>query len=262
MIATARVLLPIAALGQHVLAQDSDPLVHEMRRGLVRVVAAAGTADSSLFERIIEAFEAQVPVPGLPTAIFEGKLITVSLAAHVREGIEAWSSTPDDLIVMRLADVSRWPPSKLTRVIRHELAHLGLEHYLGHNQIPRWFSEGFAEWVAGGLTCEAEARIRLHLQTAQRDMDLANALILRDLGNPRLSYDLYASFFEYIVKRDRHGSVGAMMSSVRAVGAEAALVKTFGVDLSTLDLDWQRWLTREYGGPLDSNALTCAPSDE
>lgn len=240
------------------IAQGVDPIVQGISSGHVRVVAAAGVADSATYQRVIRAFREQAPLPGLPPGLVEKQLVTISLAARMGEGTDAWAAPASNLIVMSLSDIAVWSRQRLHRVLRHELAHLGLARYLGGNDQALWFREGFAEWVASGVTCEGETRIRIYLHERTRGGNEPALLTLTGAAYPRLRYDLYASFFAYLEERSRAAvSRGELLSNVRALGLEAGMIRTFGANLTALEAGWRGYLGRRYGGPLSRQSPAC-----
>ena len=51
------------------------------------------------------------------------------------------------------------------RVLEHEMAHIALAEFFDHRAVvPKWFDEGFAEWAAGGMTCEGRIRVEIEVR--------------------------------------------------------------------------------------------------
>ena len=119
-----------------------------------------------------------------------------------------------------------------------------------------WFSEGLAEWVAGGLTCEGKVRIALDLRLRSAggaEAPLLNVGVLRPNRSlhdqsSRVEYDYSASFFEYLAARDEALLEGhALLIAVNDRGVVPAVEHLVGAQLSEVIEQWQLHLKREYG---------------
>lgn len=217
----------------------------------VRVVFPAHErADSAKVLILIDALHSQVPLRGLPADVLAGKKVTISLASQWPSGLYGRSSPIHYLIILPFAEAFSWEPDKLRRVIRHELAHIGLGTFLGYAQVPRWFDEGFAEWSVGGLTCEGEIRVRLEISMRRREQDPPPSLFVPGgLGRSRLRYDLFATFFEYIDEKwGRVVESGKLLDAVKANGVHLGLVRALGENVEALEDGWRSYLLDRYDG--------------
>ena len=247
-------------LGYPAENQSAWERLRETGNERVRVVfPATADVDPRDAQRVVDAFESQAPLSGLPADVLAKKKITISLASQPVQSLDGWSSPIPGLIALPLEKALAWPAEKLHRVIRHELAHIGMGVFLNYDEPPAWFGEGFAEWVAGGLTCEGEARIRLDLLTRRR-LSRAPPQLLGPTrpSRSRLSYDLFGTFFTY-VNDSTGGAVdsGVLLESVRNYGVNIGIQRAVGVEPVELERDWQSYLLRRYGGPLEE--LSCDP---
>ena len=199
-------------------------------------------------------------MPGFPNGFPLKGRITISLAVSwSNPNADAWSRPTESLIVLPLSRALAWDDAKLRRIVRHELAHLGLAAYVQYRTIPWWFDEGFAEWASGGLTCEASWRIWIEAQRRgtrglswpqenEPDSDL----------NTRLAYDLYSTFMDYLdTVWDDVVSSGALLSSVKEYGLDRAFVQVLGADLDSLLEGWRMYVTQRFAtepncGPAES----------
>ena len=154
-------------------------------RGVSRLLGSLNEADA---------------VRGFPNGFPLKRRITISLAVDwSNPTADARSRPAEALIVLPLSRALAWDDGKLRRIVRHELAHVGLAAYVEYRTIPRWFDEGFAEWASGGLTCEGRWRIWIEAQR-RGEMGVAwpqPSLTGSGLGD-RLAYDMYSTFVEYL----------------------------------------------------------------
>jgi hypothetical protein len=225
--------------------------VEEIRVGKIRAIAAQRTTSKTVLRRVVKAAMDQTPLPGLPPDILGRELITISLAVSVPDGIDGWAVGSAGVVVLRLSDVTQWSYGRLRRVLRHELTHIALDRYLGMKKTAKWFSEGLAEWVAGGLTCAGEARIRLALQLQAKDGASLPSISEVNSSSPRLSYDLFASFFEFLATtRERAMMNGSLLARVREIGMVEGIKEVIGYDMTILEPQWRSYLQKLYGGPL------------
>jgi hypothetical protein len=222
--------------------------------GEVRVVFPSwDLVDSVLGLQLVEDVAQSRSLPGLPADILSGRLLTISLAANPRPGIDGLASAGQSMVILPFEAVAAsWTRDQRRRVLRHELAHVGLGRYLSGIQLPSWFREGFAEWAAGGLDCEASGRIHVFLALGGD---------LEDAATPsasRVWYDLSASFVAYL---DRRGQVadGALIASVRRLGMDGGMRATFGAGEDVLRSEW--W-TRLLDQPSSSPPRECGSAWE
>ena len=240
-------------------AQPADPIALQARSGPLRVIAPVGAARAATLARVIRAARIDEPFPGLPRDALGRAGITISLALRVRDDREAWTSADDGLIVLRLADAEAWPGDKLRRVVRHELAHVGLARALGFAKLPRWLSEGYSEWVSGGVSCEGEVRLHVYLRVPRTAEGAGSGgEPFTDISDPRVAYDAYASFFDYLETTSNAGvSDGRFFANVRAHGVLRGVIQTFGIDLPALERQWREYAQRRYANALNTAGPVC-----
>ena len=221
----------------------------------VRVVFPSEEAlDSAKAQQLITLVERHTSIPGLPPDILAGRRLTISLAAEATFGIEGRAFPVSRLIVIPFDESDNWSREKLTRIVRHELAHIGLATFLDYAQTPIWFTEGFAEWAAGEMTCLA--RVRINIDFRMRRSEGRSPPRIATLGRTRLSYD-YANTIFHFMDKGENGVVvkGALLKSVRDYGVVDGLAVATGTDLESLEALWWSYLSDRYGGVLDD--LTC-----
>jgi hypothetical protein len=181
----------------------------------------------------------------------------------MNEDMVGWASTEGGLVVLRLADVEKWDDQTLYRNLRHELAHVGLSRYLLGAKVPRWLAEGYSEFAAGGLTCESEVRLIFFLRSQQQERDSARLrLRLDEIGNTRLGYDLFASFFAFLEASPMSSvTSGMMFANMQRWGVDEGLRRTFGVSIEVLEQRWRSPLVKKYRQSLDVVTERCVAAD-
>lgn len=247
-------------LAQVLTAQPANPPVHEIKAGWFRVIAPAGVVPDRTYQRIVSAARSQLPLPGLPYDVLQSKQVTVSLALRMNADIVGWASTSDGLVVLRLSDVEGWDDMELYRNLRHELAHVALSRYLRDAAVPRWLSEGYSEFAAGGVTCEGEVRLSLLFRRGQRlQGGTLSQIRLDEIGNTRVGYDAAASFFEFLEASSKSSvSTGVMFANVRHFGVDGGLRRTFGASIEELERRWRTLARRKYYQTLHVATERCA----
>ena len=221
----------------------------------VRVVFPSEEAlDSAKARQLITVVERHSSIAGLPPNILAGRRLTISLAAEAIPGVEGRAFPVSRLIVIPFDNSVNWSQEKLTRIIRHELAHIGLATFLDYAQTPIWFTEGFAEWAAGEMTCLA--RVRINIDSRIRRSQGRSPPRIAMLSRTRLSYDYATTFFQFLDKAENGVVVkGALLKNVRDHGVVDGIAVATGTDLESLEARWWSYLSDRYGGVLDD--LTC-----
>ena len=202
-------------------------------------------------QRMLEILDGELETPGFPADFELDRPVTISLATQWSHlDADAWAHPPDALIVLPLEESRAWSEEKLRSVLRHELTHIRIGAFLGfHHSLPRWFEEGFAEWAAGGVTCEGEWRLRIDLQR-RKVAELPVPRLGGDwMGVPkRIAYDYYAMFFEYLdAWRPGFVASGDLLALVKKHDLESALLIGLGMDLSRVERGWKSYLAQLAG---------------
>lgn len=253
-------LLCVAAISPPPLPDappDQDASVYSaLTRAGITVHYATG--DSLRAERLLNLLVNAPDLPGLPPGL--PAAADVYLAASEADLLEfaggrvpEWSagvaipSTGTIVLPMYAGDRTRgWSEE---RVLRHEWAHLGLHEYLRGLRIPRWFSEGYAEWASGGWNAAEGWRLRIAMAGGRTPP--LDSLALRwpgDRASAEVAYMLSATAVEYLVAASGERGLALFLSRWRErTSFEAALRGTFGVTSGQLEEDWGRYVRRRYG---------------
>ena len=105
---------------------------------------------------------------------------------------------------------------------------------------PRWFQEGFADWAAGGTTCEGEWRLWIELgRQGEAGQQAPHLNDLWSVVPERLAYDFSTAFFEYL-ESSKPGflSGGELLASVKGLGVHGALSLAYGVGILSPEGEW------------------------
>ena len=235
---------------------DQDARYSALTRSGITMHYAPG--DSLRAERLLTLLVNAPGLPGLPPGL--PATATVYLAASEDDFLDfaggqvpEWSaglaipSTGTIVLPMYADDRTRgWSEE---RVMRHEWAHLGLHEYLRGLRVPRWFSEGYAEWASGGWNAAEGWRLRVAMAGGRTPP--LDSLALRwpsDRASAEIAYMLSATAVEYLVASSGERGLALFLSRWREGNSfEAALRRTFGVTSGQLEEDWGRYVRRRYG---------------
>jgi len=155
----------------------------------------------------------------------------------------------DGMIVLPAYASRRGPVHGLHQVLRHELAHVALQRYLGPLQVPHWFTEGYATWAAGQLDTEAGWLLRLAFLTGRAPpLDSLALSWPARTTDARVAYLLSASVIRYLYDNGGDRSMRLFLERWRDDGRlEQALFDTYGLGLAQLEKYWSRDVRRRYG---------------
>jgi hypothetical protein len=216
-----------------------------------------GAGDSARARLFLDFLDDQRPLPGLPPDVPSAVRAVLAPDRQVFDSllggrVPEWSggvAVPDlSLLVIPGYQGSLTRPGEAARVLRHEWAHLGLHQYLDGLRVPRWFSEGYAEWAAGWTPVEAW---RLRLLLASGGAPALDSLALRwpsGSREARSAYLLSATVLEYLVDASGERGIRVLLERWREGGSfERALRSTYGLTSGQLEEDWREWVEGRYG---------------
>lgn len=138
---------------------------------------------------------------------------------------------------------------ELDRVLRHELAHVALQRYVGDFQVPRWFTEGYSTWAAGQLDTNAGWLLRLAFLTGRAPpLDSLTLDWPAFTTDARIAYLLSASVIGYLHDNGGDRVMRIFLERWREAGGfERALFDTYGLSLAQLEGYWSGYVRRRYG---------------
>lgn len=197
-------------------------------------------------KRLVDLVRETDSLHGFPRRYLGTSPVTVSIVARQSSGVDGTAFSEERIISLPLAAVSEWRTEDLRTLLRHELTHVALAGLRKRTQFPKWFEEGFAEWAAGGLSCEGAARIRVNLLLKNALLSDTSLFNDQHVVAARVGYDLYGTFFEFLERR-APGTNSLMLDSVNAYGLESGIERLMGADLATLKQQWLSELQKQYG---------------
>ena len=224
------------------------------RRATVRFAES----DSLVAERVLGLLEAQPRLPGLADSLPTG---VTAVLAHSPSAFDALTGgvIPEwragvaiparQMLVIPTGEGPRVLDPEGRRTLRHEWAHLGLQQYLGDLRIPRWFNEGYAQWVSGGFDVTEAWRLRVLLARGRAPaMDSLSLRWPAGREQARVAYLLAASAVSYLLAESGERGLELFLERWRGSRSfESALRGTFGVTSGQLEEDWRRHVKDRYG---------------
>ena len=146
------------------------------------------------------------------------------------------------LIVIDYTRVSK-DPFSLESITKHELCHLLLHNYIDEGRLPKWFDEGVAQWVSGGL---ADIVMADHSRL-DRTVASGRYIRLKDLENRfpgeeellMLAYEESKSIVNYIVRQyGPEGLLNVIYLLKSGNGIGGAVLNSFSISFDELEKNW------------------------
>lgn len=220
--------------------------------GAMAILAPEGsTVQRDFVERLLEVVSENSEIRGVPMRASRLRLI---LATDLPESIDGAAQPSADAIAIPIPRAVGWSVDRLTRIYRHERAHIELDELLSGRQPPRWVTEGLPKWAEGPLGCSQEAQLRLDVMVRVREgrplPGLAEAV-----PRTQLSYVYYSTIFDYLsIRMAVDVSSGEWSSTLAREGVTASLPDG-GRDF---EAGWHTFVLEAYGPPAVPPP-SCAP---
>ncbi len=223
----------------------------------VRATVSFVPADSIKAVRVLNTLEAATPLPGLPPGIPTGVLLV--LAPDEAEFVRLTGGAAPDwgagvalpaqsAIIVPAYTSARGSGWSDVRILRHEWAHIGLHQYLDGLRVPRWFSEGYAQWASGGWDWSEGWKLRIALAQGGNLLDSLTFSWPRDEGRARTAYLLSATTVEYLVVESGPRALEVLLRRWKELGNfERAFRATFGLTTAQFEEDWRHYVKDRYG---------------
>ena len=214
-------------------------------------------SDSLKAVRVLRTLDGATPLPGLPPEVPGGVLLVlapdeaqfVRLTGGAAPDWGAGVALPAQSTIVIPAYASErgagWTDA---RTLRHEWAHVGLHQYLEGLRLPRWFSEGYAQWASGGWDWSEGWKLRIALVREGSPLDSLTFSWPRDEARARTAYLLSATTVEYLVVEGGPRALEVLLRRWKDDGNfERAFRTTFGATTGQFEEDWRRYVEDRYG---------------
>ena len=213
--------------------------------------------DSIKAVRVLRTLEGATPLPGLPAAVPSGVLLVLAPDESQFSRLTG-GAAPDwgagvalplrSAIVIPAYTSGRGAGWSDARLLRHEWAHVGLHQYLEGLRLPRWFSEGYAQWASGGWDWSEGWKLRIALARGGSPLDSLTFSWPRDESRARTAYLLSATTVEYLVVEGGPRALEVLLRRWKDEGNfERAFRATFGATTGQFEEDWRRYVEDRYG---------------
>ncbi len=214
--------------------------------------------DSLRAERILQLLLSSPDLPGLPAGIPHDYTLYLAPSEAVFDSLTG-GAVPDwgaavaipvrRTIVMPAFASGRTRGAQVARVVRHELAHIGLRDFLGALRAPRWFDEGYAQWASGGWDASEAWRLRIAFAMGNAPpLDSLNLTFPRDRASAELAYQLSATAVEYLTRASGERGLEIFLQRWKELASfEEALRRTYGVTSGQFEEDWRGYVRSRYG---------------
>lgn len=218
------------------------------------------SGQEALAERLARRVAEAPPLPALPEDVLERGPVDIYLAPDAERwdsltggSVPHWGAGVADpfagVIVLPTYDWVRTPLHTVHQTLRHELAHVGLQRFLGAARSPRWFTEGYAQWAAGQWDWDSAWRLRLAL-ASRRAPPLDSLTLDWPVGaaDARIAYLLSASAVAYLVDRSGERGLRVFLERWRAEqDFDTAFRAVYGRTMGQFEEDWRRHVRSTYG---------------
>ncbi len=222
-----------------------------------RVTVSYVSADSIKAARVLRMLEDATPLPGLPPGVPSGVLLVlapdeaqfVRLTGGAAPDWGAGVALPAESAIIVPAYASeRGAGWNDARLLRHEWAHIGLHQHLDGLRVPRWFSEGYAQWASGGWDWNEGWKLRIALVREGSPLDSLTLSWPRDEAKARTAYLLSATTVEYLVVEGGPRALEVLFRRWKELGNfERAFRATFGSTTAQFEEEWRRYVESHYG---------------
>jgi hypothetical protein len=152
------------------------------------------------------------------------------------------------LVLLSLTPVHANAEQDLGEVFRHELSHVALHDALNGQPVPRWFNEGFAVLASGETSF-------VRMKTLMMATVGGSLIPLRDIERSfpsdetkaLVAYAEAVDVVRFLVRREDAHRFRALIAELRSGKAfDQAVLDAYGVELSTLELEWRDDASRRY----------------
>ena len=206
---------------------------------------------------LAEAAAAAPRMPGLPGDILARGGIEVYLAPDrasfdsLAPGAPDWIAgvafpEGDRIVLPTFAPSVRGAP--LPTVLRHELAHVALQRFLGSG-VPRWYHEGYAQLASGSWHSGDAWALRFAILMGRvPSLEALSLEFDRERLDVEHAYLLAYTAVEYLYRLGGPAGFARLLERWRDGGdLDLALRRTYGITLWQFERLWRRRVRDQYG---------------
>ncbi|MEI6166696.1 MAG: hypothetical protein WCS52_05840 [bacterium] len=140
-------------------------------------------------------------------------------------------------------EIASYPQSGagfLTSLLPHELSHLILSDFMGHDRVPLWLTEGFAQWEQEG---RKSSGFRQGLGFKLKELMVADIRQDPDQQRVAVFYAQSASVVGFMITMYGGPRFGSFCKALRdGKTVDAALTSVYSSDLPSVEAMEQKWL--------------------
>ncbi len=259
----AALLLFIAAGASTALASTGRPEGFAVERASSQIVIGRAVLqyepaledDALALARSIPAWWSEVEVPLARDVDDTVRIVFVDHAGRVAEatGMPHWVAgvaRPESGEIVIARHGPDGSPTDLERLLKHEMAHVVLHRATAGAELPRWFHEGVAESLTGGISlARAQTLAGAVFGPGVPDLERLEAQFHgNDAPDASVAYAAARDLVEFMRARDPDGAtLRQLFTQLRqGHGFEAAVTRSFGVPMRELVGVWRDGLPGRF----------------
>ena len=158
----------------------------------------------------------------------------------------AHSSTGEIMIARHGPDGA---PTNLESLLKHELAHVALHRATGGAKVPRWFHEGMAESLEGGISFSRSQTLATAVfGRGVPDFDTLEKMFYSDGQDAAAAYAASRDFINFLRDHDGDGKkLKQLLDEMRrGHGFKASFIRAYGMGLEELGSQWREGLPARF----------------
>lgn len=173
---------------------------------------------------------------------------------NLQPGVPGFARLQRDEIHLVLAEIKIDPPNDLRTTVDHELVHILLDQHVGQHglHVPRWFHEGLAQVLAGGLYLDIQEESlagRVESRSYLPFSSLRESFPVDDPGALALAYGQSNSFVAFLRRRvGLEPLIAAARECSAAQPFYRVVGKRLGRGLKIYELEWCDYLKQSGAG--------------
>ncbi|HEU4881217.1 MAG TPA: hypothetical protein VFT45_03195 [Longimicrobium sp.] len=249
-------LLALLALFAALAPLRAQSAADTLAAGTVRVIHTP--RELPLAREVLATATRPMPLPGFgPGAVPDSTTIVLAatprdFAAATGGGAPEWAGgiaiPVERLIILPTYPIPGVRPVDAAATLRHEVAHLALAERLP-GQIPRWFTEGYAEVAAGSWDVESGWTLRVAFMLGRAPpLDSLELEWPRSAARARLAYLLSATMVDHLRRRTGDEGFALLLRNWQREGTlDQAVRVTWGMTMGQLEDEWRKDVKQRFG---------------